>query len=169
MGADLLNDVSQQHLLEKGATLTAICYGINQIMSIVYVLFIPALVKKIDEKIIFGIATLIGGLGLVLSLLTHSFVILIIGMLGLGMMVAATNAIPYITVTREIGKEKMGLYLGVFNITITVPQIIAGLLAGVMSQHLFHNDARQIILLAGWSIAFGGLIALGQLMLKSKK
>lgn len=64
---------------------------------------------------------------------------------------------PYAMLAGSLPAAKTGAYMGIFNFTVAVPQIIAGLSAGWIVSSLFDNDAINIILVAGISMLCGAI------------
>jgi maltose/moltooligosaccharide transporter len=78
------------------------------------------------------ISLLAGGLGLLSMVFVKSQYGLIASMIGVGIAWAAILAMPYAMLSASLPAEKMGVYMGIFNATITIPQIAAGLLGGIL-------------------------------------
>jgi maltose/moltooligosaccharide transporter len=76
-------------------------------------------------------------------------------MVGVGMAWAAILAIPYAMLSGALPAEKMGVYMGLFNATITLPQIAAGILGGTIIA-FFGNSPVAIIVIAGISMILAG-------------
>lgn len=64
--------------------------------------------------------------------------------------------IPYAMISAEVPKKKLGVYMGLFNITITVPQIICALLLGFASRKFFHNNAMEVVFFGGILLFIAG-------------
>jgi maltose/moltooligosaccharide transporter len=56
---------------------------------------------------------------------------------------------PYAMLAGAIPSNKMGIYMGVFNFFITLPQIINGVVGGPIVKHLYHSQAIYSIIIAG--------------------
>ena len=97
-----------------------------------------------------------GGLGLASIFFVHDKTILLVSMIGVGMAWASILAIPYAMLSSSLPAEKMGVYMGLFNATITIPQIAAGLIGGSIIA-LFDNSPVAIIVISGISMILAGL------------
>ena len=82
---------------------------------------------------------------------------LLIPMIGIGIAWAAILAMPYAMLAGSLPAEKTGVYMGIFNFTVAAPQIVSGLTAGWILNHIFDNDAKYIIVLAGVSMVLGAI------------
>jgi maltose/moltooligosaccharide transporter len=65
---------------------------------------------------------------------------------------------PYAILSGSLPADKMGVYMGLFNGTITIPQITAGLIGAVLLTQ-FDNNAMMVLVIAGVSMAVAGIIA----------
>jgi len=81
---------------------------------------------------------------------------LIFSMLGIGIAWAAILAMPYAILSAALPSDKMGVYMGIFNATITIPQIAAGLLGGVILS-LAGGKAILMLGVAGLSMLVAAL------------
>jgi maltose/moltooligosaccharide transporter len=90
------------------------------------------LANKFGRKTVYMLSLLAGGAGLISMVFIHNQYGLIFSMLGVGIAWAAILAMPYTILSAALPPDKMGVYMGIFNATITIPQIAAGLLGGVV-------------------------------------
>jgi maltose/moltooligosaccharide transporter len=56
---------------------------------------------------------------------------------------------PYVILSSSIPSGKMGIYMGIFNFFITIPQIINGVVGGPMVKNVYNNQPVYAIVLAG--------------------
>jgi maltose/moltooligosaccharide transporter len=80
---------------------------------------------------------------------------LLISISGVGLAWAAILAMPYAMLSGSLPADKMGVYMGLFNATITIPQIAAGLLGSTLIM-LFGGNPMAIIVIAGVSMLIAG-------------
>jgi maltose/moltooligosaccharide transporter len=73
---------------------------------------------------------------------------LLLPMLGIGIAWGAILALPYAILAKSIQAGRMGVYMGVFNFTITLPQIFCGLVGGMVVKYFFHGNAVSMIIVA---------------------
>lgn len=160
INANAANDVQFSTLMEKGVALTGLCFSTYMLVSFVYAYFIPRISKLISRKGAHIFSLLAGALGLIISSTAHSHTILFLGMIGVGMAWASVATVPYAMLAGSLPKEKMGVYMGLFNITICVPQIIAGVTLGAICNHVFHDRAMSVIALAGTFYVIAAIMTL---------
>ena len=68
---------------------------------------------------------------------------------GIGVAWAGILAMPYAILSQSVEARRMGVYMGIFNFTITVPQIVVGLTGGLIVKYLFGGQPLAMIALAG--------------------
>jgi maltose/moltooligosaccharide transporter len=78
-------------------------------------------------------------------------------MVGVGIAWASILAMPYAILAGSVPPAKMGVYMGIFNLFITIPQIVSSLLNGPIVKHIFHNDAMYALLMAGVFLLLGAV------------
>lgn len=152
------------------------------IISAAYFLFaalfsvaLSKLTNVVGRKLTYSLSLMAGGLGFLcfilftnpeithVNLLFAKFTVpkgaigLIIPMAGVGIAWAAMLAIPYSILAGALPADKTGVYMGIFNFTIAAPQIISGLVAGLILSKVFDNQAIYIIMFAGVSMLFGAI------------
>jgi maltose/moltooligosaccharide transporter len=135
---------------------TGVMFAFYSAVAAIYALLIPTIAKAIGRKQTYSLSLLLGGLGLMSIFLVHDKTLLLLSMVGVGFAWAAILAIPYAMLSSSLPAEKMGVYMGLFNGTITIPQIAAGLLGSTLIA-LFGGAPIIIIVIAGISMAIAGL------------
>ncbi|MEO0038143.1 MAG: hypothetical protein RIQ59_1354 [Bacteroidota bacterium] len=135
---------------------TGVLFGFYSAIAAVFALLIPTIAKAIGRKKTYSFSLILGGIGLISMLLIHDKNLLLLSMIGVGFAWAAILAIPYAMLSSSLPAEKMGVYMGLFNATITVPQIAAGLLGSTLIA-FFGGEPIMIIVIAGISMAIAGL------------
>jgi len=134
---------------------TGVMFAFYSGIAAIFAFLIPVLAKKLGRKNVYSISLVLGGLGLASIYLVHDKTLLLASMVGVGMAWAAILAIPYAMLSSALPAEKMGVYMGLFNATITLPQIAAGILGGTIIA-FFGNSPVAIIVIAGISMTLAG-------------
>ncbi len=109
-----------------------VIFAIYSLFGAFFSLAMPHLATRLGRKPIYFSALIVGGIGLLSMVFVKDQYGLIASMLGVGIAWAAILAMPYAMLSASLPAEKMGVYMGIFNATITIPQITAGLLGGVL-------------------------------------
>ncbi len=85
---------------------------------------------------------------------------LIFSMIGVGMAWGSILSMPYALLAGSIPVKKIGVYMGIFNFFITLPQIVNGLLGGMLVKNLFNGQAIYALVLAGIFMICGAIAVL---------
>ncbi len=138
-------------VLSDGATQTwvGVLNGTYPIPACIASLFIGGIAARYGNKTVYAVSLLLGAVGFACLCLLHDQYALMLPMIGIGIAWAAILAMPYAILSRAVEPRRMGVYMGIFNFTITVPQIAIGLTGGLIVKYLFASDASAMIALAG--------------------
>lgn len=128
---------------------TGVIFGVYNAVSAAYALFLPTLANKIGRKKTHALSLLIGGIGLVSMYFAPNKETLLFSMACVGVAWASILAMPYVILSGSIPAGKMGVYMGIFNFFITVPQILNGIVGGPMVKNLYGNQPVYAIVMAG--------------------
>jgi maltose/moltooligosaccharide transporter len=101
-----------------------------------------------------------GGIGLISVYFISHPDLLIYSMLGVGIAWASILAMPYAMLAGSIPPHKMGIYMGIFNFFITIPQITNGLFSGPMIKYFYDGHSILAIVAAGVFLLLGAIFTL---------
>ena len=85
---------------------------------------------------------------------------LLISELGIGLAWASILAMPYAILTGSLPRKKLGVYMGIFNFFIVIPQITAAAILGFFVKHLFANKAIYALILGGISMIVAAVMVI---------
>jgi len=128
---------------------TGVIFSVYNGVSAVYALLLPSIAKKIGRKKTHSINLIIGGIGLISFFFAPNKEFLIFSMVCVGVAWASILAMPYVILAGSIPAGKMGIYMGIFNFFITIPQIINGIVGSPMVEHVYNNQPVYALVLAG--------------------
>lgn len=128
-----------------------ILFGIYNFVSAFYAFVLPYIAKKIGRKRTHSISLIIGGLGLLSIYIMPDKNWLILSMIGVGIAWASILAMPYAILAGSISPKKMGVYMGIFNFFIVIPQIINALIGGPLVKYVYNNEAIFALIVSGFS------------------
>ena len=128
-----------------------ILFGIYNLVSALYAFALPFIAKKIGRKKTHSLSLIIGGLGLLSIYIMPNKDWLIVSMIGVGIAWASILAMPYAILAGSISAKKMGVYMGIFNFFIVIPQIINALIGGPLVKYAYNNQAIFALLISGIS------------------
>ena len=125
-----------------------------------FAFLLPVLAKKYSRPKTHMIALIAGGAGLISYMLFKNENLLIISMAGVGLAWSSILSMPYSMLTKSLPSHKMGVYMGIFNFFIVIPQILAATLLGFFTKHLFGDHAIYSIVLGGCSMIVAAFLCL---------
>lgn len=124
-------------------------FGIYNGVSAVFAFFLPLLARRMGRKLTHAFSLVCGGVGLLSIFIINDPNLLILSMVGIGIAWASILAMPYVILSGSIPAAKMGIYMGIFNFFITLPQIVSSLSGGPIVKYFFNNEAIYALVLAG--------------------
>ncbi|HRF75792.1 MAG TPA: MFS transporter [Chitinophagales bacterium] len=133
----------------KAGNWVGIIFGVYNLVSAIYAIFLPAIARKIGRKFTHAISLTCGGAGLISMFFANSPEMLIFSMIGVGIAWASILAMPYAILAGSIPAGKMGVYMGIFNFFITIPQIINGIVGGPIVHAIYNDNAIYAIVMSG--------------------
>ncbi|MDT0594449.1 MFS transporter [Glaciecola petra] len=176
--ASIGNVMPQAIVDAKGAAgdWVGIIFAAYSLFAAIFSIFLARLADKFGRKLVYASSLFIGGLSYISFMFFQDLtpihvdllitqvtvptgaVYLLIPMIGIGIAWAAILAMPYAMLAGSLPADKTGVYMGIFNFTIALPQIISGITAGLILKYVFDNVASNIIVLAGVSMIIGGCL-----------
>ncbi|HEX2608669.1 MAG TPA: MFS transporter [Flavisolibacter sp.] len=124
-------------------------FGVYNFVAMIYALFLPFIAKAVGRKLTHAFSLISGGVGLISIYFIKDPAMLKVSMIGVGLAWASILAMPYVILSSSIPPGKLGIYMGIFNFFITLPQIINGLFGGWIVSHLYGGKPIYAIVLAG--------------------
>jgi maltose/moltooligosaccharide transporter len=145
---------------QEAANWVGILFGVYNGISALLAMSLPVMAKRFGKKQTHSIALFIGALSLLSFLIFKDSDYLIIPMIGIGIAWASILAMPYAMLANSIPANKMGMYMGLFNMSITIPQIISGITTGIILKYWFNDNPVLCIVMAGVSFLIASGLAL---------
>lgn len=137
-----------------------VLFGIYNGISAVLALLLPLLAKRFSRKGTHALALFFGGISLLSFLFITNETYLIIPMIGIGIAWASILAMPYAMLANSIPANKMGMFMGLFNMSITIPQIVSGVASGLILKYWFNDNPVLCIVMAGVSFLIAAVFSL---------
>jgi maltose/moltooligosaccharide transporter len=145
----------------EGANLVSGMFGWYNLFAAAFGLVVlPFLARLTNRKITHSISLVIGGLGLASILILNNPQHMIFSMIGIGLAWASILAMPYAILTGSLPSHKMGVYMGIFNFFIVIPQILAATILGFMVKSLFGGDSVYALLTGGISMIVAAVLVM---------
>lgn len=137
---------------------TGVIFAVYSVFAALFSLVITPLANNYGRKNVYMFSLILGGLGLISMLFIQDKDLLLIPMIGVGVSWAAILALPYAILSSSLPPKQTGVYMGLFNATITIPQITAGVLGGVLLS-VVGGSAINMLVIAGVSMFIAGICA----------
>jgi maltose/moltooligosaccharide transporter len=115
---------------------------------------------KIDRTRLHAINLLLGAAGFAAMLLIRDPELLWVPQIGIGIAWASIVSLPYAILAGSVPPEKMGIYMGVFNIFIVVPQLLAATLLGFLLTNIFGGAPIYAFVIAAVSFVLAAAATL---------
>ena len=112
---------------------------------------------KIDRRRLHGFNMAVGAIGFVLMIVIKDPNLLWVSQIGLGIAWASIVSLPYAILAGSVPAKKMGIYMGIFNVFIVVPQLIAATLLGFLITVLFEGQPIYAMAIGAVSFALASL------------
>lgn len=145
----LTGDYSKSIEYNDAGNKVSSAFGVYNFVAMIYALALPLVAKFVGRKLTHALSLIAGGLGLISIYFITDPGMLKISMIGVGLAWASILAMPYVILSSSIPPGKLGIYMGIFNFFITLPQIVNGLLGGSIVKHLYGGQPIYAIVLAG--------------------
>lgn len=157
-------DDTHSEMFNEAGNLTGKLFGQYNLWAIPFAFLLTPVAKAIGKKQTHALALVCGGLGLI----AMNFIpkdLLWISMIGLGFAWASILAMPYAMLIDSIPSKKMGIYMGIFNFFIVIPQIVNGIFGGPIVSNLFGNMAMGYVVVGGICMIIAAVLTM--LLVKS--
>nr|WP_324068248.1 MFS transporter [Salinivirga sp.] len=144
-----------------GADWVGVGFGVYNGFAAVFAFFLMFLSRITTRKITHMISLLVGGLSyLAVFWIQDTSWLLLLPFVGIGLAWASILAIPYAILTGSLPQNKMGVYMGIFNFFLVIPQILAASLLGFMVKFWFDEKAIYALVLGGIALLLAAVSVL---------
>ena len=134
-----------------------VCFAIQAVGSMLWALIMPTLEKYFHNKGAYAISLVVGALGFISTLFVTNQFILLVSYAFIGAAWAAMLAVPFTILTNSLKGDNMGYYLGLFNCTICLPQIVAALIGGAILKCICAGSQVGMLVAAGVLLILGAI------------
>jgi len=136
-------------LYTEGVAWAGVCFAMYSAVCFGFSFVLPAIARLIGRKATHSLCLVGGGIGLLSVLLIHDKYLLLVSMIGVGIAWASTLAMPYAILAGSLPTSKTGVYMGIFNFFIVIPEIIASLAFGWVMLHILNNNRLLAVVVGG--------------------
>jgi maltose/moltooligosaccharide transporter len=139
-------------LFKRGAEWAGVCYAVKDAVTFLAAFALMALARHADRRLIHGVCLVLGGAGLLAVGFIHGeenkFMMLAAMALG-GVAWASILSMPYAILAGALPAERMGVYMGIFNFFIVLPEILAALFFGPFVKNYLGGNLVHAVMVGG--------------------
>ncbi|MGH7505623.1 MAG: MFS transporter, partial [Longimicrobiales bacterium] len=130
----------QSALYTRGIEWGGFAFAFYSITCFLVALALPRLAAATSRKAVHAAALVCGGVALLSLYLIQDRYLLLLSMVGVGIAWASILSMPYAILSTAVPPQRMGVYMGVFNFFIVIPEIIASIGFGPLIRLVFGSD-----------------------------
>jgi len=170
VGADIFggsasdtSDPVLRTLYQQGTELAGLTYSFQNLITFLFAMFLPVLAKPLGQKFTHQLCLTVGGLGLISLSFIHGaqnqiFLFAVMGAVGIAW--ASILSMPYAMLADCLPENKIGVYMGIFNFFIVLPEIIAALSFGWVMETFLDNNRILAVSIGGGLLILAGILTM---------
>ncbi len=170
VGADIFggsasntSDPALRALYQQGTEMAGLTYSFQNLITFLFAMFLPVLAKPLGQKFTHQLCLTIGGLGLISLSFIHGaqnqiFLFAVMGAVGIAW--ASILSMPYAMLADCLPENKIGVYMGIFNFFIVLPEIIAALSFGWVMDSFLDNNRVLAVSIGGGLLILAGILTM---------
>ncbi len=144
----------------QGANWVGVLFATYNGCAAIAAIFLPMLVNRVGLRWGHLINVWIGGVALLSFFVIRNPYWLLVPMVGVGIAWASILSLPYVLLSDSLPAQKMGLYMGIFNFFIVIPQLVAASMLGLLLKWLFGGAPIYALAIGGVSFLISGALVL---------
>ena len=142
-------------LYSDGIEWAGLCFAVFNTICIGFSFLLPYLGRRIGRQTTHSICLVCGGISLISLLLIKNQYLLLLAMVGFGIAWSSALVMPYAMLTGAIPPQRRGIYQGIFNFFIVLPEIAVSLCFGWVMSYLLHDNRLWAVVLGGVFLIIG--------------
>ncbi|NHO67640.1 SLC45 family MFS transporter [Aestuariicella hydrocarbonica] len=151
---------SASEMFNEGANWVGVLFAAYNGFAALAAFFIAWFANRTSRKLSHLVNLCLGGLGLISFVWIEDPAWLLLSMVGVGIAWASILSLPYAILSSVLPAQKMGVYMGIFNFFIVIPQILAASILGFVLNTFLSGQAIYALVLGGGSMIVAGLLVL---------
>ena len=144
----------------EGANWVGVLFGAYNGFAALAAVVIPRIAARVGLRVSHLLCLFLGAAALISFRFIHDPTWLLASMIGVGFAWASILSVPYALLADGVPAQKMGLYMGIFNFFIVIPQLVAASLLPIVLKKLLGGAPIYVLVLGGVSFAIAGLLVL---------
>ena len=139
-------------LFKRGVEWAGVCYVVKDAVTFVAAFALMAIARRTDRRLVHGVCLGLGAVGLLATGLIHGeenkfWLLAALALDGIAW--ASILSMPYAMLAGALPPERVGVYMGIFNFFIVLPEILAALFFGGLVKHVLHGDLVHAVMAGG--------------------
>jgi maltose/moltooligosaccharide transporter len=147
-------------LYRAGVEWAGLCFATYAAVCFAFSFALPAIARRVGRRGTHALCLLAGAAGLLSVAVIHDKLLLLASMTGVGIAWASILSMPYAILAGSLPPERTGIYMGIFNFFIVIPEIVAALVFGWVMLHVLHNDRLAAVVAGGAFLLLAALLML---------
>lgn len=139
---------------KAGTEWGGLSFAVYNVVCFVVAFLLAPLARATSRKGVHMIALICGGLGLLSVYFAGDGdkYFLWLSMAGVGIAWASILSMPYVILSSSVPPQRMGVYMGVFNLFIVIPQVVMSFVTPYLIRHVLGTDPLRVVMLGGVSM-----------------
>ncbi len=150
---------SKSPAFDRATEWSGVAMAASSVVCFLVAPLLPPVVARLGRPRLHALALAVGGLGIMSVALVHTQNLLLLPMVAFGIAWASILAMPYAILSVALPSERVGVYMGIFNFFIVLPQTVYGLAMPLVIKYVFHENAMDTIVLGGVCFLIAALLA----------
>ncbi|MGD0813772.1 MAG: MFS transporter [Verrucomicrobiota bacterium] len=146
--------------MEASGSWSGFCFATYNAVCFFFSFVLLSVTKYTGPKVMHIFCLAVGALGVASVPLVSDKYQLLFCMTAVGIAWASILSMPYAMLAPSLPREKIGVMMGMFNLFIVLPQIVASSLLGYILKNFLHNEAMNVLFLGGASMGLAALLTL---------
>ncbi|MBK7037260.1 MAG: SLC45 family MFS transporter [Bacteroidetes bacterium] len=147
-------------LYTEGVEFAGLTLSFYNLVTFLFALLIPVIARKFSRKVTHALCLTAGAIGLFSVGIIHDKYMLFLSMTGIGIAWASILSMPYSMLAGCLPEKKIGIYMGIFNFFIVLPEIIASLFFGWIMTNVLNDNRMSAVMLGGVLMLFAAIFSL---------
>ena len=147
-------------LYQEGVEWAGICFAMYSAVCFAFSFVLPRLARALGRKATHALCLAVGALGLLSVAAIHDKHWLLLSMTGVGIAWASILSMPYAILSASLPPARTGVYMGIFNFFIVIPEILASLGFGWVMLHVLGSDRLLAVVAGGAFLVLAALLVL---------
>jgi len=148
----------QSPVYDAGIEWAGLCFGMYSAVCFVFSMVLPAMAARLGRRLTHIVCLLCGGAGLLAVAVIHDKALLLLSMTGVGIAWASILSMPYAILAGALPPARVGIYMGIFNFFIVLPEILAAVGFGWVMNHLLHNNRLAAVVMGGAFLVIAAML-----------